>query len=64
METSKADIREFRADLAALKKASESLDWLLETRGRDVEEVVAAEFNAARKKAAQRGDRRPRPHEQ
>jgi antitoxin (DNA-binding transcriptional repressor) of toxin-antitoxin stability system len=38
------------ADLAALKKASKTLDRLLEARSVDVEEVVA-EFKAARKKS-------------
>ena len=40
------------ADLAALKKASKTLDKLLETRAVDVEGVVA-DFKAARKKADQ-----------
>ncbi|MDP1886858.1 MAG: type II toxin-antitoxin system Phd/YefM family antitoxin [Polaromonas sp.] len=40
------------ADLAALKKASKTLDRLLEAHGVDVDEVVA-EFKVARKKAAQ-----------
>ncbi|MDP9912496.1 antitoxin (DNA-binding transcriptional repressor) of toxin-antitoxin stability system [Variovorax boronicumulans] len=40
------------ADLAALKKASKTLDKLLETQGVDVETVVS-DFKAARKKAAQ-----------
>ena len=38
------------ADLAALKKASKTLDKLLETQGVDVESVVA-EFKAARRRA-------------
>ncbi|TXT40938.1 MAG: hypothetical protein FD135_748 [Comamonadaceae bacterium] len=37
------------ADIAALKKASKTLDQLLAAQGVDVEEVVA-EFKAARKK--------------
>ena len=40
------------ADLAALKKASKTLDKLLEAQGVEVEDVVA-DFKAARKKAAQ-----------
>ena len=40
------------ADLAALKKASKSLDRLMEARSVDVDEVVA-EFKVARKSATQ-----------
>lgn len=40
------------ADVAALKKASKTLDRLLEARSIDVDEVVA-EFKVARKNAAQ-----------
>jgi hypothetical protein len=39
------------ADIAALKKASKTLDKLLETQGVDVESVVA-DFKAARRKAS------------
>jgi hypothetical protein len=39
------------ADLAALKKASKTLDRLLEARGVDVESVMA-DFKAARKKVS------------
>jgi antitoxin (DNA-binding transcriptional repressor) of toxin-antitoxin stability system len=39
------------ADLAALKKASHTLDCLIAAQGVDVEEVVA-EFNAVRQQAA------------
>jgi hypothetical protein len=39
------------ADIAALKKASKTLDKLLEAQGVDVESVVAA-FKAARKKVS------------
>ncbi len=39
------------ADLAALKKASESLDKLLSVQGVDAEDVVA-DFKKARKKSA------------
>ncbi len=39
------------ADLTALKKASKTLDKLLETQGVDVEAVVS-DFKAARKRAA------------
>ena len=39
------------ADIAALKKASKTLDQLLAAQGVDVEEVVA-EFKAARKQAS------------
>jgi len=39
------------ADLAALKKASKSLDKLLEAQGVHVESVVA-DFKAARKRAS------------
>ncbi len=39
------------ADFAALKKASKTLDKLLETQGIDVEAVIS-DFKAARKKAA------------
>ena len=41
------------ADIAALKKASKTLDHLLAAQGVDVEEVVA-EFKAARKQASLR----------
>ena len=41
------------AGVAALKKASKTLDRLLEAHGVDVEDVVA-QFKAARKKAAPR----------
>jgi hypothetical protein len=41
------------ADIAALKKASKTLDQLLAAQGVDVEEVVA-EFKAARKRTAPR----------
>ena len=40
------------ADLAALKKASKTLNKMLEAQSSDVEAVVA-DFKAARKKAAQ-----------
>ena len=40
------------ADLAALKKASKTLDRLMEARSVDVDEVVA-EFKVARKSATQ-----------
>ena len=40
------------ADVAALKKASKTLDKLLEAQAVDVEEVVA-DFKSARKKAVQ-----------
>lgn len=40
------------ADLASLKKASKTLDRLLEAQGVDVEDVVT-DFKVARKKAAQ-----------
>lgn len=40
------------ADMAALKKASKTLDRLLEARSVDVKEVVA-EFKVARKNATQ-----------
>jgi len=39
------------ADLSALRKASKTLDKLLQTQGVDVEAVVA-DFKVARKKAA------------
>ena len=39
------------ADIAALKKASKTLDKLLEAQGVDVESVVA-DFKAARRKAS------------
>jgi antitoxin (DNA-binding transcriptional repressor) of toxin-antitoxin stability system len=39
------------ADMAALKKASKTLDKLLEAQGVDVEAVVA-DFKAARRKAS------------
>jgi len=39
------------ADIAALKKASETLDKLLEAQGVDVESVVA-DFKAARRKTS------------
>ena len=41
------------ADIAALKKASKTLDHLLAAQGVDVEEVVA-EFKVARKQASPR----------
>ena len=41
------------ADLAALKKASDTLDKLLAAQGVDVEEVIA-DFKAARKQASPR----------
>ncbi|MHB1201257.1 MAG: hypothetical protein ACYCZ6_17250, partial [Polaromonas sp.] len=41
------------ADIAALKKASKTLDQLLAAQGVDVEEVVA-EFKAVRKQASPR----------
>lgn len=41
------------ADIAALKKASKTLDQLLAAQGVDVEEVVA-EFKAARKQSSSR----------
>jgi len=40
------------ADVAALKKASKTLDLLLEARSVDINEVVA-EFKVARKNATQ-----------
>lgn len=40
------------ADLASLKKASKTLDRLLEAQGVDVEDVVT-DFKVTRKKAAQ-----------
>ena len=39
------------ADLAALHKASQTLDWLLSAQGVDAEEVVA-DFKQARKKSS------------
>jgi len=39
-----------KADIAALKKASTTLDKLLEAQGMDVESVVA-DFKAARRRA-------------
>lgn len=45
------------ADLAALKKASKTLDKLLETQGVDVESVVA-DFKAARRRATAPAKRR------
>ena len=42
------------ADIAALKKASSTLDQLLQAHGVDVDGVVA-DFRAARKKAARPG---------
>lgn len=50
------------ADIAALKKASKTLDRLLAALGVDVEEVVA-EFKAVRKQASPRKSARPRRHE-
>ena len=41
------------ADIAALKKASKTLDQLLAAQGVDVEEVVA-EFKAVRKQSSSR----------
>lgn len=56
------------AEVAALKKASETLHRLLEARSIDVDEVVA-EFKVARKNATQpkkpkAKSQKPRPHEQ
>ena len=48
------------ADIAALKKASKTLDQLLAAQGVDVEEVVA-EFKAVRKQARSRKKIRATP---
>ncbi|MCA3148950.1 MAG: type II toxin-antitoxin system Phd/YefM family antitoxin [Burkholderiales bacterium] len=44
------------ADIAALKKASKTLDKLLEAQAVDIESVVT-DFKTKRKKAAQRGSK-------
>jgi len=44
------------ADIAALKKASKTLDKLLEAQAVDIESVVT-DFKTIRKKAAQRGSK-------
>lgn len=51
------------ADLAALKKASNTLDQLLAAQGVDVEDVIA-DFKAARKQSSPRKKPNPRQHEQ
>ena len=48
------------ADIAALKKASKTLDQLLAAQGVDVEEVVA-EFKAVRKQSSSRKKIRATP---
>lgn len=48
------------ADIAALKKASKTLDQLLAAQGVDVEEVVA-EFKAVRKQSSSRTKTKPTP---
>lgn len=48
---------ESNADIAALKKASRTLDKLLAAKGVDVDEVVA-DFKAARKQASARKTRK------
>ena len=48
------------ADIAALKKASKTLDQLLAAQGVDIEEVVA-EFKAARKQVSPRQKPKVKP---
>ncbi|OGT83989.1 MAG: prevent-host-death protein [Gammaproteobacteria bacterium RIFCSPLOWO2_02_FULL_61_13] len=48
------------ADLAALKRASKTLDQILAARGVDVDAVVA-DFKAVRKQARPRIKRKPKP---
>ena len=48
------------ADLAALKRASKTLDRILAARGVDVDAVVA-DFKAVRKQARPRIKRKPKP---